>query len=253
MYMARKEDKLPTLTISFQDLLERSELLLGEAETTHGGELRPTSVRDTSSKTKPEKDKVHTGGLLYLSPTKDPPKASADDAGEDRVRRTKGSTHSQASSSQRRLFHASGQEDATSRRHKTAQNHDTASPVKKDGQTSERSIKSSSCQKGPDITSPHRQTESQHQGTRVVRTDGANPRRESRKSERMSKETEARKLGKTKTDKNKQTNAEDAMSDETADDVLRKEWSRHEARKVERTLSKWSGDLAKLKPVIQTW
>ena len=243
--MAKKEDvKLPTLTITYQDLVERSKLLLSETQSTHGGELRSTTVSDTSNKTKPEKDKVHAGGLLYISPTKDPPKVG--DGGENRVRR---STQNQTSSSQRRLFPTSTQEDTTSRKHKTTQNHEKPSPAKKNGRTSERTTKSGSFQKGPDIASPYQQSD----GGKVGRTDGDNPRRENRKSERMSREAETKKPGRAKTERSRQTNTEEVTSDESPHDVLRKEWSRHEARKVERALSKWSGDLTKLKPVIQTW
>lgn len=36
-------------------------------------------------------------------------------------------------------------------------------------------------------------------------------------------------------------------------DSLKADWSRHENRKIERVLSKWTGDVTKLDPVIQTW
>lgn len=37
------------------------------------------------------------------------------------------------------------------------------------------------------------------------------------------------------------------------EDELKAEWNRHENRKIEKALAKWSGDVAKLDPVIQAW
>lgn len=41
--------------------------------------------------------------------------------------------------------------------------------------------------------------------------------------------------------------------DKTAGQDLSCGWSQHEHKRVERALSKWSGDLAKLDPVIRAW
>ncbi len=197
--MARQEEKLPTLTISYRQLQERSKLLAGEVYPSHGGEVKSTSRQGSKNKARSDQDKVHTGGLLYLSPTKDTPKINSRH-GEEKVKRTKGkSSPNQETGLQRKLFPTSTREDTPSRKHRTTTNEDKASPTKKNGRNA---------------------------------------------SERRTR-TQAESLGGSKT--------EDRKSEESPGDILSREWSRHENRKVEKALSKWSGDMAKLKPVILTW
>lgn len=184
--MAGQEGKLPTLTITYQQLQERSKLLTEERYSPH-----QEGVNSTSSKysTSPEHEKVYTGGLLYISPTKESPKA------EDRVKRAKGrSIPNQDTRSQRKLFPTSSHEE-TSRAQKAVPNEEKAPPTKKFTQRREK------C------------SQEESQRDKLLKGD----------------------------------------NDQSMSDRLKEEWSRYENKKIERTLSKWSGDLATLKPVIRTW
>ena len=199
--MAGREEKLPTLTISFQQLQERSRRLTSKERSPHGGGVDSTCIQTSKSKTRADEDKVYTGGLLYISPTKEAPKAAA----EERVRRPKGrSTPNQDTGSQRKLFPTSAQEDTTSHRHKTTPNQDKTPPTKKNGRLLERGTK------------PGRHNQEESQRSKLAKT-------------------------------------EDVKSEQSTNDILKEQWSRHENRKIERALSKWSGDMTKLKQVIQSW
>lgn len=199
------EEKLPTLRITFEELQQRSILLPHHQRVDKMEEAKSNN----SSSGNTDEPRAHTGGLLYLSPTKD--FKTTEEKKRKRNRRRNLNRDPINSPLEPRT------------RVETTQPCDHGHKVQgvlTSNQLPERRGKSNGHQrlkKPVSSEGPHSRAFS----------DGLIPR----KDREVSREK---------------------LNTETSD--LESEWSGHErSRKVEKALSKLSGDVTKLDPVVQTW